>query len=151
LKPEWIFRLFETSNAEHVSFADTPESLEYTGRHHGYERVEPQVTHERTLRLSKADGALEIVDRLTGAGAHQLHWHFHLAPEVDARVVDSTAVELATAGRRWRLHVPDGARVSVGDARYSPSYGVALACRAIDVTLETVLAGAATWRFTIQP
>src|SRR5262249_35226530 len=38
LKPEWIFRLFETSHAEHVGFVETSECVEYTGRHHGYER-----------------------------------------------------------------------------------------------------------------
>src|SRR5215831_11969762 len=38
LKPEWIFRLFETSHAEHLAFEELPDYVEYRGRHHGYER-----------------------------------------------------------------------------------------------------------------
>jgi hypothetical protein len=151
MRLEWIFRLFETSNAEHVLFDDGAGVVRYAGRHHGYEHLPEPVTHERELRLAKVDGALEIVDRLTGAGTHQLRWHFHLAPGVDARTVDATTTELSASGRRWRLRVPDGAQVSVADARYSPSYGVAVGCRAIDVALQSVLNGTTTWRLTIQP
>src|SRR5215831_3218469 len=82
LKPEWIFRMFETSHAEHVAFTETAEQFEYGGRHRGYERFDQAVTHERTLRLSKSDGALTIVDRVTGHGEHHFRWHFHLAPGV---------------------------------------------------------------------
>ena len=56
MRPDWLFRLFETSNAESVSFEDRAEPSDYVGRHHGYERLPDPVTHERTFRLLKALG-----------------------------------------------------------------------------------------------
>ena len=150
LRPEWIFRLFETSNAEHVAFAETAEQVEYTGRHHGYERFEHPVTHQRTLRLSKADGSIAIADRLTAAGEHDLRWHFHLAPGVEAVTLDAATVQLSARGRTWRLHAPAGLAVSIAAAAYSPSYGVKHACLAIDFTARVVLDGQGFWEFSIS-
>lgn len=118
MNPEWIFRLFETSHAEHVAFSETPQCVEYRGRHHGYERFDPPVTHERTIRLSKADGSLTIVDVLTGRGEHDLRWHFHLAPGVDAAPDGESAIRLSAQGRAWTLRAPSGCQLSIGPAEY---------------------------------
>jgi len=150
LKPEWIFRLFETSNAEHVAFADTAQYVEYTGRHHGYERFEFPVTHERALRLSKDDGALTITDRLTGRGEHDLRWHFHLAPGVAAVDLGGGAVELSAQGRTWTLRAAPALSPSIRPAAYSPSYGVKRPCVAIDFTARVALDGQSLWEFSIS-
>jgi uncharacterized heparinase superfamily protein len=149
LKPDWIFRLFETSSAEHVSFAETADCVEYVGRHHGYERFDRPVLHERTLRLSKRDGALTVVDMLRGQGEHLLRWHFHLAPAVDATQVSPATVQLSVEQRRWTLRVPDDLAVSIGTAGYSPSYGVQRPCRTVDVEARVRLDGDRTWTFSI--
>jgi hypothetical protein len=149
LKPEWIFRLFETSNAEHVAFTDSDQCVEYTGRHHGYERLSQPVTHERTFRLMKHDGSVFITDRLTGAGEHDLRWHFQLAPGVHATIADGTTVQLSARGRTWRLSLPQGAHAAVTSAEYSPSYGVAIPCQAVDASLHVNLDGLKTWNLSI--
>ena len=152
LNPEWIFRLFETSNAEHVGFVETPEAVEYTGRHHGYERFDSPVTHERTFRLSKRDGALTIVDRLVGRGDHDVRWHFHLAPGVAAERLDAQTVRLSVGAREWRLQLPAGFASTISGAYYSPSYGVKLPCRAVDVDATVRLDGGAhSWMFSVGP
>ena len=66
LRPDYLFRMFETSTVEHLGFADTPTHAQYRGRHTGYERLAGPVAHERTFRLVKDPGALLIVDRLVG-------------------------------------------------------------------------------------
>ena len=149
LKPDWIFRLFETSNAEHVSFYETPHCIEYIGRHHGYERFDRPVLHERTFRVSKPDGALTIVDRVRGEGEHILRWHFHLAPGVDATQAASSRVQLSKDDRCWTLHVPDDLAVSIGTGSYSPSYGVQVQCRVIDMETRERLEGDRVWTFSI--
>jgi uncharacterized heparinase superfamily protein len=154
LKPEWIFRLFESSNAEHVSFNgnggnDASGAVEYVGRHHGYERLPDPVTHERAFRLVKSTGALHIADRLTGRGAHDLRWHFHIAPGVAVTPIDDRTLRLSARGRAWLLHVPPGLAVSIEPAAYSPSYGVRQACLAVDATTRATLDGAHTWEFSI--
>lgn len=147
LRPEWIFRLFETSHAEHVAFADMQEYVEYTGRHHGYERFDQAVTHERTFRLSKSDGALTILDRLKGRGEHDLRWHFHLAPAVKAESLSSSAVLLTSKARHWYLRMPGGVAVEIVAAEYSPSYGVACPCMAVNASARVAFDGVAAQCF----
>jgi hypothetical protein len=151
INPEWLFRMFEKANAEHVSFAHDAGGVEYVGRHHGYERLDAPVTHERRLRLDAATGRLAIVDRLTGRGAHELRWHFHFAPGIDVRVDGESALVLAANGRRWRLAFPADLRAAVTPAEYSPSYGVRRPCLAADLTTKTALEGERRWEFSIQP
>ncbi len=155
-RPEWLFRMFESAHAEHVSFVDRPDAVEYVGRHHGYERLADPVTHERRFRLQKPSGTLTIVDRLSGKGEHELRWHFHLAPGVGAELADPAAstVVLAAGGRQWRLHLPpefDIAIVAIVPAAYSPSYGVKVPCLAIDATARVALDGDREWTFSIEP
>jgi hypothetical protein len=149
LKPEWIFRLFETSHAEHVGFVETAECVEYTGRHHGYERFDLPAIHERTFRLSKRDGAVTIIDRLEGSGDHDLRWHFHLSPGVEAQALDASAIRLSAGGKAWRLRVPHGLDARISAAEYSPSYGVTQPCLAVDAHARIALEGAQTWEWCI--
>jgi hypothetical protein len=150
LRPEWLFRLFETSNAEHVRFEDRADAVEYMGRHHGYERLSEPVSHERTFQLQKSSGALVIIDRVSGRGEHEFRWHFHLAPGIAARQFDERTVALDGRGGRWLLAVPAGVQKSIGPARYSPSYGVALPCVAIDLSLRATLDGDRCYQFAIS-
>ena len=87
--PEWIFRLFETAHAEHQAFEMTEDFVEYRGSHVGYRRLPDPVTHHRALRLLRPSGALLILDRLEGAGEHELLWHFHCAPGVRWKALPS--------------------------------------------------------------
>jgi uncharacterized heparinase superfamily protein len=151
IRPEWLFRLFETANAEHVSFEDSAGASEYVGRHHGYERLPEPVTHERILRLRKASGALEVVDRLRGRGQHDLRWHFHLAPGVGAEPVDPATLFLSAQGGRWRVQFPSGLHVAIEPAAYSPSYGTKVSCLAITLSTRVALDGDRTWEFFITP
>jgi len=147
LKPEWIFRLFETSHAEHVAFEELPDYVEYTGRHHGYERFDQPVTHERTFRVSKTDGSLTILDRVVGRGDHDLRWHFHVAPAVGAEAIGSSTVRLISGEKRWCLRVPAGVAIGIVTAEYSPSYGIVRPCLAVNATARVALDGAAAQCF----
>jgi hypothetical protein len=151
MRPEWLFRVFESANAEQLSFDDRSDGVEYIGRHHGYERLPAPVTHERRVRLQKLSGKLTIVDRLSGRGDHELRWHFHLAPGVVADPIDATTLALTASGRQWRLHLPSGLRAAIRPAAYSPSYGVMVPCLAIDASMRVTLDGDRTWEFSIAP
>ncbi len=151
LRPDFLFRLFETSNAETVSFADRAEAVEYVGRHHGYERLPEPVSHERRFRFSKSTGELLIDDCFTGRGRHTFRWHFHLAPGIGAERDGPTTVVLKGCGRQWRLSLPAGVDVAIDPAGYSPSYGVNVACLAINVTRQETLGGERRYAFSISP
>jgi hypothetical protein len=148
--PEWLFRLFESAKAEHVSFEDSAERVEYVGRHHGYERLPDVVTHERRFRLDKRSGALEIVDRLMGSGDHELRWRFHLAPGVEAEASDERTCRLSTAARRWMLRYPPGLEIGIVPAAYSPSYGVTQPCLAVQLSTRLALHDSSEWAFLLS-
>ena len=154
LRPDYLFRMFETSSVEHLGFNDTPTHTEYRGCHTGYERLAEPVTHERTFRFAKDAGALLIADRLLGIGRHRLAWHFHMAPGVHVEPVESAeALELAlvTTKGRCLLRASSDLSVAVVDAWYSPSYGVRIACRAIDFTTTADVSGHRDYIFAIGP
>ena len=54
-------------------------------------------------------------------------------------------------GTRWRLTTPPGLQIAVNPADYSPSYGMRVACLAIDLSLQVVLSGKLTFEFSIGP
>jgi hypothetical protein len=150
MNPEWLFRLFESAKAEHISFEDRADAIEYVGRHHGYERLTEPVTHERVLRLHKVSGRLEIADRLSGSGGHDLQWRFHLAPGIGAEQSDERTVGLSAPGGCWTLHCPPGLRMAIVPAEYSPSYGVAQPCFAIELSTRATIDGSAAWEFVLS-
>jgi uncharacterized heparinase superfamily protein len=150
INPEWLFRMFESSKPEHVSFDNGANIAQYVGRHHGYERLPDPVTHERVFLFQKPSGSLTITDRLLGAGRHTVRWHFHLAPGVKAEPIDARAIMLSASGRSWLFQTPSGVAVSLEPADYSPSYGVSELCTALDCEIRTAVDGERTFEFSVE-
>jgi len=151
MNPEWIFRMFEKAKPEHLGFAANGDWVEYRGRHHGYERLAHPVTHERSLQLNRATGLLVIEDRLSGSGEHELQWHFHLAPGVEATRSSCELFELSTARGPLLLRADPALSGTVQDWWYSPSYGVRVSSQSLALRCQTKIDGAAVWRFAIGP
>lgn len=151
MRPEWIFRLFETAHAVHEYVDVKEEHAEYRGRHVGYRRLADPVTHERTFRLLRGKNTLAILDRLDGSGEHVLRWHFHCAPRTEVIRVDETSFRLTTGDTLTRLVLPASLEGHISDAWYSPSYGVKVPCRAIDLACRANLGITAEWLFMVVP
>lgn len=148
--PEWLFRMFEHSNAEHLSFSHEAGVARYRGRHSGYARLTEPMTHERGFTFDVESGRLVIEDVLLGAGEHRLAWHFHLAPGVEAR----------SSGDYWmltgpdvdvRLEAPATLAGTVAEAWYSPSYGRRVPCKALDFSTRAAVGAGSRWTFTFVP
>ena len=150
IRADYLFRMFETSTVEHRVFEDAPAFTDYRGRHTGYERLPAPVTHDRAFRVLKDEGALCIVDRFTGSGRHALRWHFHFAPGVVIEQTAPSEVTLTAGAQRWRFQASGDLSVTMTDAWYSPSYGVRLPCRAINLSMTADVADLAC-AFTIGP
>jgi len=151
LRPEWLFRLFENARAEHLTFRDLPDTVEYRGRHFGYQRLEQPITHERCFVLHSRQSALHITDHLLGKGRHTLDWHFHFAPGIQARVMRSGVVRLEAAGRSYRLQLPLDLDSRVSPAWYSPSYGVRVPCQSLNARKVIRMDGQAAFCFAVAP
>lgn len=147
-RPEWLFRMFEKANPEHVTFEEKNGIVRYEGLHRGYERLEKPLTHRRRFEHELATGALAIEDELLGEGPHDLLWSFHFHPGV-APSLSAGAVMLATAGRRWRLAWDDPTLAArIDDAWFSPSYGVRVPSKSLRLEKRGAVPG--VWSFAIR-
>lgn len=149
LRPDWLFRMFEQANPEHLEAVEQGDFLRYRGRHHGYARLPEPVVHERTLTLSRLDGALTIADTLQGRGTHRLRWHFHFAPGIEVSIASSDAIEIRAGARVLEMIVPPALRPTLAAAWYSPSYGVRTPCVCLDFEIEARVAGEHEYVFRI--
>jgi uncharacterized heparinase superfamily protein len=148
LRPDWLFRMFETSNAETVSFDDRDGVMQYVGRHHGYERLADPVTHERTFRFVIRTGEFSFTDRVIGRGRHRLRWRLQIAPGVSVDHGPAAgAIVLSTPARQWTIRVPPALAVSIEPSAYSPSYGVQVASTVVTLSTDVTLDGDMSWAF----
>jgi hypothetical protein len=152
LRPEWLFRLFETAHAEHRHFHADESAVEYHGRHVGYERLpKGKVAHERRFRLLHGSRMLIISDLLDTSGTHDLCWHFHLAPGITAGIPQAGFCQIETMGQRYILASLNGLETQLSEAWYSPAYGVRLPCHALEFKHQNPAAGRSQWGFAIAP
>jgi hypothetical protein len=151
LRPEWLFRLFETSHAEHLTFDAGAKTIQYRGRHMGYRRLSDPLVHERSFRLAMDAITLTIVDRFEGEGVHRLSWHFHLAPGVQVDLRSDREALLAAGARQYRMTAPGGLKGKTAAAWYSPSYGVRLECAALEWEAHIDTGASSTFEFLVEP
>lgn len=152
LRPEWLFRLFETAHAEHSHFHTDENAMEYHGKHVGYERLSKgKVSHERRFRLLYRSRTLIICDLIHAEGAHDLRWHFHLAPGITAGILQTGFCQIEAMGQRYILASLDGLEAQLDEAWYSPSYGVRLPCYALNFEQHIGIDGQLFRGFTVAP
>jgi hypothetical protein len=158
VRPEWLFRMFENANPEHLEFSVAPDHVVYRGRHSGYARLAAPVVHERAFRYETDTGRLAIADRVSGRGRHGLRWAFSLAPGVAVIARGAGQFRLETEGVAVDLIGPPDPGWRVEDSWYSPSYGVRV--RASALVLETLVdldgapgggAGCPDFAFWLEP
>ena len=150
-RPEWLFRMFEKADPEHLGFAAAERFVEYRGRHKGYARLPHPVIHERTLRVFPGVSTLLVVDRLVGSGPHTLRWHFHLAPRVEVVRIAADGVRIRSSGVDYEiLPVPELPFLQA-EGWYSPSYGVRDRCVVLDASTEVPIDGDRVQGFIVRP
>ena len=151
LRPDWLFRLFETAEATHVEFEVAEGHVDYQGKHIGYQRLESGVVHDRRFRLLRESNIVLIADRLTGSGSHHLTWHFHAAPDVALSQPCDGHCLLKAEGTRYRLVSLESLEPAIGEGWFSPSYGVRTACQTVDFKTQASIDGEAVWMFALVP
>jgi hypothetical protein len=106
---------------EMVEFAQEFDFI--AASHDGYARLQPPVTHRRTLFTARK-GFWFVLDEIASDGPHDYDLHWHLAPdaEIKHRGADEWMVELK-GSRLHLLTAAHGWRCIVGAGWFSPSYG----------------------------
>jgi hypothetical protein len=62
--------------------------------HYGYRGLAQPVTHRRTVRFDKLNRFWSVEDKLTGEGAHEFSFRFHLAPGLETKIRPDGIVEV---------------------------------------------------------
>lgn len=141
MNPEWLFRLFETANAETVRFDETKEYVEYLGLHHGYERLAESLTHLRLFRFYKKKSILMLTDQFKGTGRHDFHWHFHFGPNIHAQQLEKNKLQLKPkhSDSGFFLFYPDKMTLALNEGEFSPAYGIVKPCMTADFSIQNTL------------
>lgn len=148
--PEWLFRMFEKADAEHIDHGNDDTHAWYKGRHGGYRRIEAPVVHARRFDFDLNAGMLAIEDQLDGGGEHDLVWHFHFAPGARIDLQGPGEARIRRESVALRLTYPAGLAPHVDEAWYSPSYGVRVPTFALELSVRVDVANAPAWRFKFE-
>ena len=148
-KPEWLFRLFEKANPEHLKFEVSDGLAVYEGRYSGLSDDAEGASHWRRFTHDMNRAELAIVDRLSG-NEHALTWNFHLHPAVEA-TLDARSVTLKSGCHAWRLSWSHADLTpQLRDTWYSPSYGVREPTKSLRLSRTKLPSAGIEWRFELK-
>jgi uncharacterized heparinase superfamily protein len=106
------------------------------GGHDGFHPL----THERKIVMRKLrEPEIQIRDRLTGTGMHEMVARLHLHPDVEIRAEDATRVELSHGGVALDIEITECfpcPALSIREGLYSPDYGQIQKTKVIEVTAK---------------
>ncbi|MCI0707115.1 MAG: heparinase II/III family protein [Ignavibacteriae bacterium] len=105
--------------------------------HYGYARLSQPVTHRRKYEFDKQRTSLAITDTLSGTGTHVLQMGLHLHPEVAIEQTQGKQFTISSEKVRLRIELSENAHVV--DSYYSPSYGMRIPNKAIQVRVSAQL------------
>jgi hypothetical protein len=118
---EALFVMVDRRRAEALTWERRADGALFSGRHHGYEALDPPAVHTRRVELTGDGATLVVTDVVDSAGEHDAQWTFPLAPcHVEAG--DGGAVARFDSGPVLEI-VSDGLAFVVEDGWFSPAYG----------------------------
>lgn len=102
--------------------------------HDGYQRLPGRPVHRRCWRLKQC--CLQVVDTIEG-GYHKAKARFYIHPAVNV-VNDSGSIRLTLPDGRKVYCSPEGGTARVVQSLWYPEFGVSLASRMIEVSVDNV-------------
>ncbi len=104
---------------------DGEESTRWSAEHAGYRRLDPPVTHRRSVELNAERRRIEVIDRVETAGRHLLRMAFHLGPMICVDLEQPARLSWPTADGTGSatLSLPSGLEWSAHRAETYPVLG----------------------------
>lgn len=132
LNPKHLWHLSNDAIPEIRHWISTDEADCLIASHSGYQRLPSPVTPVRGYMLDKAKGRLIITDSFEGDGDHDVRIPLTFAPGCRIELSAPGKWLITKESRRFILMIADADhwQGGIGEAEYSPSYGVkeAVAC-----------------------
>ncbi|MFH0989458.1 MAG: alginate lyase family protein [bacterium] len=95
----------------------------FVGEQHGFQHLNPPVTHRRSFKLDKQTSQLTISDQLSGSGFHTIQWFFHFDSCIKVRSLQDQEMILASPSGEFLFSSSHGPWI-LQRGLLSPSYGV---------------------------
>jgi hypothetical protein len=116
-----LFAMEDRRRAEALTWEIADGGAVFSGRHQGYESLDPPATHARRFELAGEPPTLIVTDTVESAGEHEASWTFPLAP---CRVETNSGGVVASFSSGVVLEIAgDGLEFGVAEGWLSPSYG----------------------------
>jgi hypothetical protein len=120
--PENLWSISDDAKPKCLKWEETREAITFTGMHQGYARN--GVTVQRTIKLDRNAGTLEVADLVSGSGKHDVTVPLHFACGATVEHVGGL-VQLQSAGRSFEIVTADpGWDIVIEPSYVAPGYGV---------------------------
>ena len=122
------FRVARRAGVKLRSVTATPSVVTIEASHDGYRRLPGRNEHRRRWILDER--SLRIEDEISGTFATAAA-HFHIHPDVEARLHGMSEVLLACAGQTWRMVFAGASSIELRSGAWHPQFGVSAPNRCI--------------------
>jgi uncharacterized heparinase superfamily protein len=122
------FRVARRARVTLRTVTTTPRAVIIEASHDGYRRLPGTNKHRRRWILDER--ALRIEDEISGTFATAAA-HFHIHPDVEARLHGMSEVLLACAGQTWRMVFEGASSIELRSGAWHPQFGVTVPNRFI--------------------
>lgn len=135
-----VFGYDDYSYPDDVTLRRTSKCSLFRGSYKGYLYNETKVKHYRTFMLPVHENNLVITDEFTFLDKHHFAINFHFHPGISAEIISKSKVKCTTRNNNnieimFKSKVPYSANII--DYDYSPSYGVILSAKKIQIILSS--------------
>jgi hypothetical protein len=143
-----LFRISDDARPSRTVVTESPEGVEITAGHDGYERLADPVRHQRRIELGLGRGWLHCQDTLDCAGQHRVERFLHFHPGLEARLGNGelhlTRDNLVVAIVKWS----PSSHAVLQRGLVSPTYGSL--SESWDLVLRDHITGPFTLCFSIE-
>jgi len=130
-----------------LEWGSTHDLDTFEAEHYAYTRLAHPVVHRRKLVFNKGDRELRLIDTLSGAGGHTIQLRLHFHPDVFLEKKEKNSY-LATSGTE-RIRIVCSEQAEIVETLFSPSYGILMPSKGLQVRLHAALPHVITTRITL--
>ncbi len=120
-----LFRLPQHARVKVDRFDEKSDAVVLVGRHDGFRRRGDYIVCSRCIRVDRTTGTVEVIDRASGrGGARLLESRLHLAPGIEATLVNADAVNVKVDDDSFLVHFTGADVIALEPTWTSSEYGV---------------------------
>jgi uncharacterized heparinase superfamily protein len=118
------FRVAKRAKVFNINKSKKGGNIEFSACHDGYKRFGEKIIHCREWAVSER--LLEVMDKVTGGGKHEITSVLPLHPEVLVDSVKNNSVELKIKNKKVKINFKGDGFLQVKRSYYHPGFGLSI-------------------------